>query len=658
MWPLRRRLSSASTVGGQETRKGLYLRLKFQERDNLVGEELFDVHPSKPWIASVSAGKPPTLRVWNYEDGHQVAVTLEDAINTYGAKFLGETDKVVVRTDKNMSIYEILPYSAFQMKEIKRVRTWSVTYTDLSKWTVHSSAQSVLHSENENSILILFCDFTTGYNFSMCCTEKIVTMMCFHPFESHIFATVHENWTINVWSADTKTHKTVTLQTLEATGEVTSVRFCTKPQKSLIITGHQSGKLQVWDYQRNECMTTLDAHKQAVVHAFFHPHLPCILSASEDGTIMAWNDSNYQLIKTLCSGLEGLSQSVLCRTDSLLVLPCEQDMCFITVEGVSPEPDFEERGKMEVGHVSAEGDERLQFEKIDVQRIKQLEMELSTVRGEKKALEEGFESERQIHEHKIKELETQLSHVRVERETLGERFERSQLEHERLKGMHSESAKQVEKEKRNLVIERDALKERLKKSNIRVQELECELEMVGGARERSERAVGMPEGVPKLDMHPMAFTEFSLDEMRIATNDFHDDCKLEEQRDGCVYIGKLTSAVIKRLKFINLRAENQPVQVTRELVSLLKSLRHPHLHMLLGVCYEGNCLVYEHMTNGNVKDWMSFSRGSQKGFLPWYIRLRIMAQVAQGLSFLHSQQSQRGGGPIVHRAVKPENILA
>lgn len=72
---------------------------------------------------------------------------------------------------------------------------------------------------------------------------------------------------------------------------------------------------------------------------------------------------------------------------------------------------------------------------------------------------------------------------------------------------------------------------------------------------------------------------------------------------------------------------------------------------LLGVCPESGCLVYEYMENGSLEDQL-FNRKNCPP-LPWFIRFRIIFEVACGLAFLHGNKPD----PIIHRDLKPGNIL-
>ena len=73
--------------------------------------------------------------------------------------------------------------------------------------------------------------------------------------------------------------------------------------------------------------------------------------------------------------------------------------------------------------------------------------------------------------------------------------------------------------------------------------------------------------------------------------------------------------------------------------------------LLLGACPETGCLVYEYMDNGSLEDYIFNRNGKQP--LPWFIRFRIVFEMACALSFLHNAKPE----PIVHRDVKPGNIL-
>ncbi|GBG90988.1 hypothetical protein CBR_g51646 [Chara braunii] len=124
------------------------------------------------------------------------------------------------------------------------------------------------------------------------------------------------------------------------------------------------------------------------------------------------------------------------------------------------------------------------------------------------------------------------------------------------------------------------------------------------------------------------------------------------------YCGKLhdgTPIVVKRVRATSTqRIDNG--ELKEKLVDTLRMLQHPNLLRFLGVCYKENCLVYEDIANGSLKQWIAGGENRRRGFLPWHARLRVMAETARAVSFLHSNQLDTGD-PIIHGAIKPANIL-
>nr|POF01512.1 receptor-like protein kinase feronia [Quercus suber] len=138
--------------------------------------------------------------------------------------------------------------------------------------------------------------------------------------------------------------------------------------------------------------------------------------------------------------------------------------------------------------------------------------------------------------------------------------------------------------------------------------------------------------------------QFSLAEMKIATNNFDANLVVAEGDFGRLYKGFFKDSngtrivAIKRMKLEDLRNE----------VVFVGQLRHPNLISLIGYCIdEGvNILVYEFVVNGNL-----FSKLHDR--LSWKQRLKICVGVARALHYLHSGVKQT----IIYGDVKPANIL-
>ena len=83
---------------------------------------------------------------------------------------------------------------------------------------------------------------------------------------------------------------------------------------------------------------------------------------------------------------------------------------------------------------------------------------------------------------------------------------------------------------------------------------------------------------------------------------------------------------------------------------MLGQIQHPHVVMLLGCCPERHCLVYELMAQGSLEDRLRCKSNTPP--LQWFVRVRVMAEIASALLCLHTRPV-----PIVHRDLKPGNVL-
>ncbi|RWR83317.1 nodulation receptor kinase [Cinnamomum micranthum f. kanehirae] len=117
---------------------------------------------------------------------------------------------------------------------------------------------------------------------------------------------------------------------------------------------------------------------------------------------------------------------------------------------------------------------------------------------------------------------------------------------------------------------------------------------------------------------------------------------------GKVYKGILSNGRHVAVKHI---IKDEYVESFMREVTSLSHVRHSNLVALLGHCEEEDeCfLVYELCSNGNLSEWLF----GKDRVLSWIQRLEIAIDSARGLWFLHTYP----GGCIVHRDIKPTNIL-
>ena len=125
-----------------------------------------------------------------------------------------------------------------------------------------------------------------------------------------------------------------------------------------------------------------------------------------------------------------------------------------------------------------------------------------------------------------------------------------------------------------------------------------------------------------------------LTDLAAATNNFSAENIIGFGKTGTMYKAAVMNGCLPAVKRF-LDSQQFEKQFIYEIL-ILGRLTHPNLVPLLGFCIERNekLLVYEHMGNGNLYQWLHHHKAKAK-ILEWPLRGRIGVGLARGLAWLH-----------------------
>lgn len=147
--------------------------------------------------------------------------------------------------------------------------------------------------------------------------------------------------------------------------------------------------------------------------------------------------------------------------------------------------------------------------------------------------------------------------------------------------------------------------------------------------------------------------KLSLEDVKLATQDFNQDNIIGDGDFGDIYRGVVTHAYghnIIAAKRLNKESVAKDAEFMTEL-EILTEYKHENVIALVGYCDEEDekVIVYEYASRGSLDKYLSDDS------LTWAMRLKICIDIAIGLEFLHGTVSSPE--IVIHKDISCSNIL-
>ncbi|XP_061339167.1 L-type lectin-domain containing receptor kinase VIII.1-like [Gastrolobium bilobum] len=143
---------------------------------------------------------------------------------------------------------------------------------------------------------------------------------------------------------------------------------------------------------------------------------------------------------------------------------------------------------------------------------------------------------------------------------------------------------------------------------------------------------------------------FTFSELSSSTRSYNEIELLGSDSRGVYYRGKLSNGSQVAVKRFSAQFLNTHGSDRRRLLKEIKTIsqvRHPNLLPVRGWCQDNHeiMVVYEFVPNGSLDKWLFGA-----GVLPWTRRFKVIKDVADGLSFLHTKQ-------LAHKNLKCSSVF-
>lgn len=252
------------------------------------------------------------------------------------AKFIARKNWIIAGTDD-------LLVRVYNYHTLEKVTQFEAHTDYVRAFDIHPTRPYVLSCSDDMSIRLW--DWERGWK---CIStfeghSHYVMGIAFNPKDQNTFASASLDCTIKVWSLASPTAN----YTLEGHEKgINCLAYYAGGDRPYLVSGADDATLRVWDYQTKSCLRVLEGHQQNVSAVLFHPDLPLILSASEDGAVKVWNLSTFRPEATFTFALDRCWSLAARKGSTEIAVGCDEGAIVFQLGKGEPAASMDANGKL------------------------------------------------------------------------------------------------------------------------------------------------------------------------------------------------------------------------------------------------------------------------------------------------------------------------
>lgn len=251
-----------------------------------------DLHPTEPWLAVALYNG--NVLVWNHEVVQLIKTFEVCDVPVRAVRFVGRKNWLVTGSDD-------MQLRVYNYNTLERIHAMDAHSDYIRSIAVHPTQPFLLTASDDMTIKLWNWEKMWSCQQVFEGHTHYVMQVVINPKDNNTFASASLDRTVKVWQLGSSSAN-FTLSGHQ--NGVNCIDYYHGGDKPYLISGADDMVAKVWDYQNKSCVQTLDGHSGNLTAVCFHPDLPVVMTAAEDGTVRLWHASTYRLETTLDYGLQ------------------------------------------------------------------------------------------------------------------------------------------------------------------------------------------------------------------------------------------------------------------------------------------------------------------------------------------------------------------